>query len=467
MSAISLFSAGAVFAGRRVTLAVFVLLTLAAPFCRALPDARAQEAESAAGISPVANKEREKQDEYRVALIGDAFFTNPGLSAYQNLERQLTLFSEAKKLPVTLKNFSETDAQTIDAAENLIDILKWRPDIAVVHLGLNDLKSKIPPGAVKRNLDKILYNLLYYGVRVIFYGAEAPVTLYEHFDYNTGLADRYAEEFERNYIELAGKYPVLYRPPLSRELGNNIYYLMPDRVNPNQRGVERITRKILYELSRVTEFFDDTRMLHNMAYNEPKRVLILGDRLFVAFKGYEDMSFGHLLQRHVREDRQKANVLFENVSGAEYTVDKVKSRYKRMRSYIALQPDLVILHLGVNDLLGGAAPKIIAQDLLYVAGNFRANNVQTLITGVTEVKTDSRYVRRRFPTFAKIFPLVAEKSGSLVVPDILADIKGYEAGSKSTILDKESMNKLVRRVWGVAEDVIVAIEEAERAAYLQ
>ncbi|MET0155002.1 MAG: GDSL-type esterase/lipase family protein [Rickettsiales bacterium] len=400
---------------------------------------------------------------YKVALLGDGFFSNPGLDDSQSFARLLKETMAAQGVSVEILDFSAEKNTTSSGVDLLKNVLEAKPDATIVHLGFQDLKSKIDPVDVFNNLRTILYNLERHNVPTLFFGVDAPTNLYEVFDYNVQLADRYKASFAANFVKLASLHRVTFRPSLLGQYRLQSYYLMPDGVHPNQRGVREAANGIQENLRLLLKYKDDPAMLHNMAENAPQALVIYGEQLMSAYKGHEEASFPYLLEQQLKYVRKKRNVEITNFSEPNR---RLKFSGDRAAQIMALHPAIVLLQLGVRDVTSTESVTAVNDIAAQIAGymkTFQANDVSQILLGVKNPNF-APGVKSQIPKFAVLYEYLGKKFNVPTVPNVVEDVKGYMAGDPRVILDAASMKKVVMRVYPLVEEILVRKETAARKA---
>jgi acyl-CoA thioesterase-1 len=410
--------------------------------------------------APEAQKAQERT-QFSVAFLGDGFFSNPGLAKEQSFPEILKEKLALKGYQITIQDYSSPTLTSKEALGKMKDVLTAKPDAVLVHVGYQDLYGKIDPNDIFNNLLAVLHNLERYDVPTLFYGADVPHNLYEAFAYNVELAGRYKDRFSQMFPKLASMHRVMYRPSLVESIAGQGYYLMPDRIHPNNRGVRSAAGDAAPDLIRLLKYHDDPVMQHNLSYNSPKNVVVYGEQLTSTYKKYEDISFANLLEKYATQHRRKTNVTFYNLSTPTMTSETGSPRIKQI---MRLRPDVVLLQLGVNDMavdgdLGD--PNIIASRIAMTAKALEGSGAKTVLLGVRNPLVAEGF-GFRISRFNKMYGYVGKLLGVPVVEDALAGVRGYVPGTPRLILDKESMKRVVLNVYPPLEELLVAKEKAER-----
>nr|WP_041778433.1 arylesterase [Beijerinckia indica] len=108
-------------------------------------------------------------------------------------------------------------------------------DGVIVELGANDMLRGIDPASTRATLAEILTRLRQRRIKALLAGMRAA----------PNLDALYREQFEAIYPALAQQFDVPFYPFFLDGVAGNPALELPDRVHPNQEGVERIVEKFL------------------------------------------------------------------------------------------------------------------------------------------------------------------------------------------------------------------------------
>ncbi len=192
---------------------------------------------SPGGSSPPGGETREEAGsaEGVIVAVGDSLTAGLGVpeegSWPARLERMLR--REGYRWKVVNAGVS---GETSSGARRRIDwILRLQPDIVVLETGANDGFRGVPPGLVRENIDAILGTLGQRGVVVVLAGMRMV----------PNMGERYTEEFDGLYPELARAHGVLMVPFFLEGVAGDPSLNQPDGIHPTSEGYAVVTR-VLY-----------------------------------------------------------------------------------------------------------------------------------------------------------------------------------------------------------------------------
>lgn len=160
-----------------------------------------------------------------------------------------------------------------------------------------------------------------------------------------------------------------------------------------------------------------TLFAFNPAPPPQKTIVAFGDSLTAGYGLPPAQALPVVLHRRLREDGYDANVLNAGVIGD--TTQKGLSRLQRVE---ALNPDVVILELGGNDMLNGVDPSFTQANLETIISRLRAKGALVLLTGIRATKASLAQAERR--RFDKLFPSLATQHALPFVSNILEGVSG-------------------------------------------
>ena len=99
--------------------------------------------------------------------------------------------------------------------------------------------------------------------------------------------------------------------------------------------------------------------------------------------------------------------------------DTSSKAFKRIKSVIADNPDIVILCLGANDMLQAIPPDIIYKNMESIILRFKEENTIIVLVGMLA----SRILNKKYISqFDSIFPDLAKKHDLIFMPFLLKDV---------------------------------------------
>ncbi len=104
----------------------------------------------------------------RLALLGDSIAAGTGAGAHRDtLAPRLVAVLAADGVPAQSRVFAVSGARSADLAAQVGGALPWRPHVALVHIGGNDLTHLVPTGAAVADLARAVAALRARGTEVV------------------------------------------------------------------------------------------------------------------------------------------------------------------------------------------------------------------------------------------------------------------------------------------------------------
>ena len=148
----------------------------------------------------------------------------------------------------------------------------------------------------------------------------------------------------------------------------------------------------------------------------PPVVVFLGDSLTAGLGLEEAEAYPALLGTRLAAQGQPIRVINAGVSG-----DTTAGGLRRLDWLLRQKPDIVVVGLGANDALRGAAPEEIERNLREILSRSRAAGAQVLLLGMMiPPNYGPDYARR----FSDLYPRIAKDMGVPLVPFLLKGVGG-------------------------------------------
>ncbi len=184
--------------------------------------------------------------------------------------------------------------------------------------------------------------------------------------------------------------------------------------------------------------------------------MVFGDSLSANYGIPAEAGWVALLKQRLQSKSAIYQVINTSISG-ETTLggrNRIEQALKMHR------PDIVILELGANDGLRGAAIKTIYENLEAIIQACQRNNASVLLTGM---QLPPNYGITYTQKFQDIFPQLAEKNKAKLVPFLLA---GF--GEKHEFFQADGFHptaaaqeKIVENVWDVLNTMFQTTQVAK------
>ena len=174
-----------------------------------------------------------------VAFLGDSLTSGWQLPATQAYPAVLGRLLEERKRPVRILNAGVSAETAAQAARRLPDVLRQRPDVLVVALGINDGIRGLPLDDMERALREIVEGARAAGARVLLVGMRIAAQTH---------GEEYAQRFGEVYSRLAAEYRVPLVPFLLEGVAGRRELNFPDLLHPNAAGQVRVAENVRPEL---------------------------------------------------------------------------------------------------------------------------------------------------------------------------------------------------------------------------
>ena len=143
-------------------------------------------------------------------------------------------------------------------------------------------------------------------------------------------------------------------------------------------------------------------------------ILAFGDSLTEGFGVDSQESYPAQLQRKLQADGHAVQVINGGISGETST-----SALARLDWMLNTQPDIVIVETGANDALRGVDLELTRKNIDEITRKFTASEAVVVVAGLQIIQN----LGQDYTTdFAEIYPAVAEKHGSILIPFVLEGV---------------------------------------------
>jgi acyl-CoA thioesterase I len=184
-----------------------------------------------------AQDELTKKNDGRPVLVcfGDSLTAGLGTREGQSYPDYLQKDMDALGYHYRVVNEGISGNTTKDGVTRLNDVLKLRPEIAVVEFGGNDGLRGLPIERTEANLDEIVRTLKAAGVKVALAGITLPP------DYG----EDYIKQFDAMYTDIAKKHRVPMLPFLLEHVYGEPGMMQQDQTHATAKGNEVVARNVL------------------------------------------------------------------------------------------------------------------------------------------------------------------------------------------------------------------------------
>jgi len=194
-----------------------------------------------------------------VAFLGDSLTSGWRLREEEAYPALVARALAERGRPVRVINAGLSGDTAAGALARLPAVLKRRPEVLVVALGVNDGLGTGSLPEAEAALDRILVEARAAGARVLLVGVRlgtgpsAPLV-----GVTAGDAERASRLFDA-YVRLAATHRVAFVPDLLAGVAGRTELLFPDRLHPNAAGQARLAENVLPQLALVLAGIDAGR----------------------------------------------------------------------------------------------------------------------------------------------------------------------------------------------------------------
>lgn len=155
-----------------------------------------------------------------------------------------------------------------------------------------------------------------------------------------------------------------------------------------------------------------------LAFANQPTILVMGDSLSAGYGIKLEEGWVHLLQQDLAKSQQakivNASVSGETTSGGLTRLPALLNKHK---------PDIVIIELGGNDGLRGQPLKIMQENLQAMITASQTSGAKVVIAGM---QIPTNYGPRYTKQFKEIYPTLAEKNKTYLIPFLLEGVATHE-----------------------------------------
>jgi acyl-CoA thioesterase-1 len=176
-----------------------------------------------------------------VAFLGDSLTEGYGLPLDAAYPALLARELARRGRPIRALNAGRSGDTLAEGAARLPAVLRERPDVLVVALGVNDALRGSSPDAAERTLRRVVAEARAASARVILVGTEAP----------PALATPHTRRFASVYARVASDERLAFVPDLLAGVADAPERMLPDGLHPNAAGQRRLAETVRDALEAV------------------------------------------------------------------------------------------------------------------------------------------------------------------------------------------------------------------------
>jgi acyl-CoA thioesterase-1 len=160
-------------------------------------------------------------------------------------------------------------------------------------------------------------------------------------------------------------------------------------------------------------------MLTQIAFAKQTTILVMGDSLSAGYGIKVEEGWVHLLQQELA-NKQKNNSINARVINASVSGETTSGGLTRLPAVLSQhKPDIVILELGGNDGLRGQQLNIMQANLQAMISASQTAGSKVILAGM---QIPTNYGPRYTKQFREIYPLLAEKNKTALIPFLLEGV---------------------------------------------
>ena len=182
-----------------------------------------------------------------------------------------------------------------------------------------------------------------------------------------------------------------------------------------------------------------TLCLPASAHAAQRTILVFGDSLSAGYGVPREKAWVTLLQQELRHSHAQYRVVNASISGetASGGLQRIEHALRQHR------PAILILELGANDGLRGAAIADIRRDLSYILSQARLAHSKVLLLGM---QLPPNYGIDYTRQFKALYPELAKRYHTALVPFLLADVAPQQFQADNLHPDAEAQPTLLHNV---------------------
>jgi acyl-CoA thioesterase-1 len=169
-----------------------------------------------------------------VAFLGDSLTEAWGLSPVEAYPALLARDLASRGRPIRALNAGRSGDTVAQGLARLPGVLRRRPDVLVVALGVNDALREMSVDEAERDLRRIVSDAQAAGARVLLVGVVAPPS----------LATAHTRRFAAIYARLAADTRAPLVPDLMAGAAGDPDRMFPDALHPNASGQRQLAENV-------------------------------------------------------------------------------------------------------------------------------------------------------------------------------------------------------------------------------
>ncbi|MBV9079565.1 MAG: arylesterase [Elusimicrobia bacterium] len=181
-----------------------------------------------------------------------------------------------------------------------------------------------------------------------------------------------------------------------------------------------------------------------------KSIVFLGDSLTAGYGLAEEQAYPALIQKKIDDRHLGWKVVNAGVSG-----DTTADGLNRLRWVLRSKPSILVIALGANDGLRGLSAQSIKENLQKIIDGARAADPHMKLV-LVGMKMPPNFGARYAGEFEKVFPGLAAKNGTKLIPFLLEGVGGQrELNQPDLIHPNPAGHRIIADlVWRTLEPIL-------------
>jgi len=170
-----------------------------------------------------------------IVAFGDSLTSGQGVAADQNYPSLLQIELDKAGYRYRVVNAGISGNTTRDGLGRMDNVMRHKPEVAILVLGGNDGLRGLPIAQMKENLTAIIERFQRDNVQVILGGMEAP----------PNWGPDYTKEFRDTFVNLASTYSLTFVPFFLEGVAADRDLNQADGIHPTTEGYKIVVRNLL------------------------------------------------------------------------------------------------------------------------------------------------------------------------------------------------------------------------------
>lgn len=173
--------------------------------------------------------------------MGDGLFLSRSVKESPNLPQMIEANLVGRNYDVKLidKSFPGFNLELSELILKKVINEKPKPNVAMVTIGLNDIKADKSLKYIYTKTSKMIDTLVRNNISVVLIGFALPEDVPDRYK-----TKRYRTKLQEIYMKIVNQYKISYYPNIFNGLNDKIYYRSVDKYHLNEKGIQYAGNKI-------------------------------------------------------------------------------------------------------------------------------------------------------------------------------------------------------------------------------